>query len=127
MRLVPSVLNVHGNADGKEMFLGRLSYLDRENSSAFEWSEEAIASGLEWSPLNLPLSRNLWVSTPREQDLLGLPGLIHDSLPDGWGLLLMDRAFTQAGLPRHEISPLVRLAFLADRCGGALTFAAEWG
>jgi len=49
-----------------------------------------------------------------------LPGLVADSLPDGWGLLLMDRLFRRRGL-RHP-GPLDRLAFIGDRAIGALRF-----
>ena len=122
-----TLLNVHGHADGKRLFLGQLSYDAKNFSSAFQWSEDALKNAVEWSPLHLPLSPKLWLSSLNEIDLLGLPGLIHDSLPDGWGMLLMDRAFGQAGIPPHQLTPLHRLAFLADRCWGALEFSPEWG
>ena len=123
----PSVLNVYGEADGDSVLLGRLSYDARRTDAAFEWSEQALELGVEWSPLNLPLSRELWRSSLEERDLLGLPGLIHDALPDGWGLLLMDRAFAQRGFSKVQVTPMLRLAFLADRCWGALRFDPEWG
>ena len=123
----PTLLRIHAQADGNEIFLGTISYDARHRSSAFQWSEEALIDGTEWSPVHLPLSQDLWVSGRNEHDLLGLPGLIHDALPDGWGLLLMDRAFGSAGIRREDITPLLRLAFLADRCWGALRFEPEWG
>ncbi len=116
MTPLPTLLNVHGQADGDLVFLGQLSYNAREQSSVFQWSTDAIERKQEWSPLFMPVSPKLWVSGAREMDLMGLPGLIHDALPAGWGMLLMDRAFGQAGVPRYQISPLLRLAFLADRC-----------
>ena len=123
----PTALNVLGQADGESIQLGRLSYIERDQSAAFQWSQEALDRKQEWSPLCMPLSSQLWVSGMREMDLMGLPGLIHDALPDGWGMLLMDRAFIQAGVSRHRISPLLRLAFLSNRCWGALSFVPEWG
>jgi len=45
-----------------------------------------------------------------------------DSLPDGWGLLLMDRHFRSLGRNLAEISPLDRLAWLGTRTMGALTY-----
>ena len=123
----PTLLNVHGDADGASISLGKLSYDARQRSSAFQWSPEAIEAGLEWSPLKLGLQQSLWLSSMAELDLLGLPGLIHDALPDGWGMLLMDRAFGHSGIAPHEISPLLRLAFLANRSWGALSFTPEWG
>ena len=51
-----------------------------------------------------------------------LPGLVADALPDGWGLMLMDRLFRKAGRPSSGLSPLDRLAFIGTRAMGALTF-----
>lgn len=51
-----------------------------------------------------------------------LPGLVADALPDGWGLMLMDRLFRKAGRPSSGFSPLDRLAFIGTRAMGALTF-----
>ncbi len=54
----------------------------------------------------------------------GLRGVFHDSLPDGWGLLLMDRALQHSlGWARHDISLLDRLAYLGSRAFGALSYA----
>lgn len=127
MKSTPTLLKVYGEADGQRYWLGSVGYDARRGQGSFEWSPEALAAGLEWSPLHLPLTPGLWVSSPKEHDLLGLPGLIHDALPDGWGLLLMDRAFRQRGISPAAVTPLLRLAFLADRCWGALSFAPEWG
>jgi serine/threonine-protein kinase HipA len=46
---------------------------------------------LELSPLHLKLRADAYGGFPTH--LHRLPGLIADSLPDGWGLLLMDRLF----------------------------------
>lgn len=51
-----------------------------------------------------------------------LPGLVADALPDGWGLLLMDRLFRKNGRDPVSVSPLDRLAFINGRALGALTF-----
>lgn len=51
-----------------------------------------------------------------------LPGLVEDSLPDGWGRLLMDRMFRQRGIEPASVSPLDRLSYLGTRAMGALTF-----
>ena len=124
---LPTILRVHAQADGNDSFLGTLSYDAKARTSAFQWSEEALGARVEWSPLCLPLREQMWLSGKAEYDLNGLPGLIHDALPDGWGLLLMDRAFGRAGIRKEEITPLLRLAYLADRCWGALRFEPEWG
>jgi serine/threonine-protein kinase HipA len=54
----------------------------------------------------------------------GLPGVFYDSLPDGWGMLLMDRFFKREfSWDPHEITPLDRLAYLGTRTMGALEYA----
>lgn len=52
----------------------------------------------------------------------GLHGTFADSLPDGWGLLLQDRFFRQQGLAIDKITAMDRLAFVADRGMGALSY-----
>jgi len=84
----------------------------------FEYTPEALAQGLELSPLHLKLRAPAYGDFP--PCLHRLPGFVADGLPDGWGLLLMNRLFRQQGLPHP--GPLDRLAFIADRAMGALRF-----
>lgn len=88
---------------------------------AFEYSEEALARGLELSALRLPLKGpRLRRDFPPHQ--LGLPGPVYDSLPDGWGMLLMDRLFKRRGLNPAHIGPLARLAYIGSHAMGAMSF-----
>lgn len=120
-----STLDVHGHADGQRVLLGQLAYDAQRFSSSFQWSEQALAVGTEWSPFHLPLTASRWSSSPKEFHLSGLPGLIHDALPDGWGMLLMDR--TLANGDPQALGPLQRLAFLGERSWGALEFSSSAG
>jgi serine/threonine-protein kinase HipA len=86
----------------------------------FEYDPEFLATGLSLSPFRLPFEDGLFEHTDREFGLL--PGVFDDSLPDGWGLLLMDRHFRSRGLKAAEVSPLDRLSFLGTRTMGALTY-----
>jgi serine/threonine-protein kinase HipA len=86
----------------------------------FEYSTQAITQGLELSPRHLKVRQQAYSDFPAYQ--LGLPGLIADALPDGWGLLLMDRLFRQNGMAAERISVLDRLSFIANRAMGALSF-----
>jgi serine/threonine-protein kinase HipA len=52
----------------------------------------------------------------------GLHGVFADSLPDGWGMLLMDRVFRQHQLLPTQITAMDRLAFVGSRGMGALSF-----
>lgn len=109
-------LAVHYCGWGEDWPLGTLA--DDGASLLFEYSAQALTQGLELSPLRLKLRAETYAGFPDFQ--LRLPGLVADSLPDGWGLLLMDRLFRQHGL-RHP-GPLDRLAFIGDRAMGALRF-----
>ena len=88
---------------------------------AFEFSDEAKNRGLELSAYKLPLSGpKLRTDFPAHQ--LGLPGPIYDSLPDGWGMLLMDRLFKRRGLNPVRIGPLERLTYIGANAMGAMSF-----
>lgn len=88
---------------------------------AFEYSEVALERGLELSALRLPLKGpRLRRDFPDHQ--LWLPGPVYDSLPDGWGMLLMDRLFKRRGLNPAHIGPLERLAYIGPHAMGAMSF-----
>ncbi|OJA56661.1 toxin HipA [Burkholderia ubonensis] len=87
----------------------------------FEYSDEARDRGLELSSYTLPLNGpKLRRNFPPHQ--LALPGPVYDSLPDGWGMLLMDRLFKRRGLNPARIGPLERLAYIGNNAMGALSF-----
>ncbi len=103
---------------GENWPLGQLA--DDGRQLLFEYSKEALRGGLELSSVRLPLRLEAYGDFPGFQ--FRLPGLIADALPDGWGMLLMDRYFRRHGLEPAALSPLDRLAFLGERALGALTF-----
>lgn len=112
------LLNVFYAGWGEQWLLGQLA--DDGRKLLFEYSPEALRQGLELSPLHLKLRPDAYSGFPPH--LYRLPGLIADALPDGWGLLLMDRLFRQRGLRTAALSSLDRLAFIGDRAMGALVF-----
>ena len=103
---------------GERWLLGTLA--DNGSQLLFEYSAEALTQQLELSPHKLRLAAQAYGNFPAW--LQRLPGLVSDSLPDGWGLLLMDKLFRQAGRNPATLSPLDRLTFLGSRGMGALTF-----
>ena len=109
-------LDVYYSGWSEDWLLGSLA--DDGTTVLFEYSSLALERGLEFSPLNLKLRSQAYHQFPTH--LNRLPGLLADSLPDGWGLLLMDRWFRRQGL-RYP-GPLDRLAFVGDRAMGALRF-----
>jgi serine/threonine-protein kinase HipA len=88
---------------------------------AFEYSAEARRRALELSAYRLPLKgEQLRRDFPLYQ--LGLPGPVYDALPDGWGMLLMDRLFKRRGLNPARIGALERLAYIGADAMGAMSF-----
>lgn len=107
---------------GDSFHWATLGAADARSAIVFEYTDEAFAKGLELSPYLYPLvkGRDFSKSLPRHQ--WGLPGPVYDALPDGWGLLLMDRLFRQRGLDPARLSALDRLAYMGDTALGAMTF-----
>ncbi|WP_343728654.1 type II toxin-antitoxin system HipA family toxin [Duganella sp.] len=112
------LLSVIFNGWGERWPLGTLA--DNGKDLLFEYAPEALRRDLELSPRHLPLRAGAFSGFPPHQHRL--PGLLADSLPDGWGILLMDRLFRKQGRPQSGISPLDRLAFISERGMGALSY-----
>lgn len=111
-------LDVFCNLRGTRHFVGRLA--ERNRSVLFEYDKDFLNSGIELSPFKLPLQTGLFEDKERVFD--GLPGVFNDSLPDGWGLLLLDRALRGQGVRLHEISPLQRLSMVGSGGMGAMEY-----
>ena len=107
---------------GERWPLGTLA--DTGRDILFEYSPQAIARGLQLSPLHQPVPRAgaAAVAFKGQSHAYGLPGFIADALPDGWGMLLMDRALRKLGRNPREVSVLERLAIVGERAMGALSF-----
>lgn len=105
-------------ASGDIIQVGELA----ENRSGiyFQYDERYLRKHSNLSPFALEQSTNLQIgpSTPHKK----LHGVFADSLPDGWGLYLMDRIFRKNDYYHKNISQLERLAFIGDNCLGALFY-----
>ncbi len=99
-------------------FIGTLA--EKDGSVFFEYGREWLDAGLELSPFTLPLKPGL--ISHKDLRFGPLFGLFDDSLPDGWGLLLMDRSFRSQGIDPASVSILDRLLYLGDKTMGALTY-----
>lgn len=108
--------------DGRRVPVGRAE--ERDGNVVFRYEDEHLATFKEavgsLSPLTLPYDTSPH-PTPKKCPA-GLPGFLAESLPDGYGLWLMDRAFQKSGVPREAVAPLDRLAFVGDRATGALSY-----
>ncbi|MFT3815698.1 MAG: type II toxin-antitoxin system HipA family toxin [Acidovorax sp.] len=90
----------------------------------FQYTPQALELGLELSPIRLPLRAAAYPDRRADYARLhDVPGLVYDSLPDGWGYQLMHRRMKARGIDPNRASTLDRLAFLGDNTMGALTYA----
>ena len=115
----------HGLDTDEPVLLGRLGYGRGQRYTHFEMDPAFLRLGINPSPLRLNLRTGLQAAPPNPFD--GLHGLFNDSLPDGWGRYLMDRAFRQRGLDPDAVTPLHRLAMVGARAMGALSYAPDDG
>ena len=121
---MPEQVNVFYEGWGERWLWGTLvstTALTGRPLIAFEYSNEARHWGLELSSYKLPLA-----GPPLRRDFpdhqLQLPGPVYDALPDGWGMLLMDRMFRRRRISTARIGPLQRLACIGGNAMGAMTF-----
>ncbi len=88
--------------------------------AAFEYDGEWLQDGFPISPFSLPLEKKVYF--PKIDPFEGLFGVFADSLPDGWGRLLVDRLMRKNGLNPQAIGSLERLAIVGNSGMGALTY-----
>ncbi len=104
--------------------VGMLAISDR-GQIIFEYAAQWLSTGFDLAPRSLAF--NGLPQAARDPLFDGLHGVFNDSLPDGWGLLLMDRVLNhRLGWSRHQITPLDRLAYIGQRAMGALSYEPEY-
>ena len=99
--------------------VGYLADLD-DDSIAFQYDEEWIKSGFSISPFSLPLSNKIY--REGKEFFGGLYGVFHDSLPDGWGELLLKRMLAKRGINADKLTPLTKLTLISGSGLGGLTY-----
>lgn len=92
--------------------------------AAFEYDKEWLADGFAISPFSLPLKKQVFI--PKLEPFNGLFGVFADSLPDGWGRLLVDRLLLKNKLDPHNISALSRLSIVGRSGMGALEYEPDY-
>ena len=89
----------------------------------FEYDRDWIADGFSISPWELPLQTGLIFS--KENSFSGGFAAFEDSMPDGYGLYLLDRMLRSEGGSLAELSPLQRLSLVGSSGMGALCYRPE--
>lgn len=92
----------------------------KDGRVAFEYDEQWLVDGFSISPFSLPLEKKVFIPKPEPFD--GLFGVFADSLPDGWGRLLVDRMLVREGGNPYTVDSLNRLAIVGDSGMGALSY-----
>lgn len=108
-------------ANGERVCAGTLASSADGRATYFQYDADYLRVHAGLSPFALPADGELHRGPAAPHG--GLHGVFADSLPDGWGLLLMDRAFRRHGVPRHRVTALDRLAYVGERGMGALEYA----
>lgn len=108
--------------------IGAVSLEEGRNVAAFEYDPEFVGSGIQLSPLVMPLGRRVhqFPELPRNT-FHGLPGLLADSLPDKFGNALIDAWLATQGRTPESFSAVERLCYTGTRGMGALEFAPVLG
>jgi serine/threonine-protein kinase HipA len=123
MKVTPvTALKVGLHFQEDTLAVGRLAF--KEGVVYFEYDRAFLVKGLEISPLRLPLAPGL--KAFNRSLFEGLPGVFNDSLPDGWGRLLLDRTLKQQGILPQTLSPLDRLAQVGRHGMGALVYEPDY-
>ena len=86
----------------------------------FEYDRGWLANGFSLSPTELPLQSGLFYA---DKDKFGGGfAVFEDSLPDGYGLYLLDRMLRKQNTSLVELNPLQRLSIIGTAGMGALTY-----
>ncbi len=104
--------------------IGAVSLAEGTEYAAFQYTPEFAASGIEVSPITMPLSNQVYVfpELPRVT-FHGLPGLLADSLPDKFGNALINVWLATQGRTAEDFNAIERLCYMGSRGMGALEFA----
>lgn len=103
--------------------VGAVTVEDASSPAFFQYDPGFAQSGIEVSPLMMPLSRRVYSfpGLPRAT-FHGLPGFLADSIPDKFGNALIDAWLAQQGRSADSFNAVERLCYTGSRGTGALEF-----
>lgn len=91
---------------------------------AFEYEPAWLTSGVSISPFFLPLKPQVFIA--KRDPFKGGFGVFDDSLPDGWGHLLLDRYMKSKQIDPAKLTILQRLALIGSTGRGALEYRPDF-
>lgn len=87
-----------------------------KNHTSFEFDESFLKSGIEVSPLRMPLSRNVYeFPSLAGEPFYGMPGLVADSLPDSFGNAVIEQWLLSKGRSLSDFTAIDRLCYTGQR------------
>ena len=103
--------------------IGAVSLDDTQRTANFEYDHAFISSGIEVSPVVMPLKRGVY-SFPNlsYESFHGLPGLVSDSIPDKYGNELINLWLAKQGRLPESFNAVERLCYTGNRGMGALEY-----
>ncbi len=111
-----------------EVFLWgtRIGIIHQDEDKAyisFEYDTSFINSGIELSPVKMPLSGRVYAFPELAGSAFhGAPGLVSDSLPDKFGNRVIERWLSEQGRSLSDFNVIDRLCYTGQRGMGALEY-----
>ncbi len=103
--------------------IGAVALEDGAAHASFQYAPDFAGSGIEVSPLMMPLSERVYTFPELPPDTFhGLPGLLADSLPDKFGNALIEAWLSTQGRTPETFNAVERLCYIGARGMGALEF-----
>jgi serine/threonine-protein kinase HipA len=104
----------------RSRLVGTLQMDASRGTCVFEYDRSWIADGFSLSPTELPLQSGLFYGD--KEKFGGSFATFEDSLPDGYGLYLLDRILRKNHSSLAELTPLQRLSIIGESGMGALSY-----
>ncbi len=103
--------------------VGAVAIEDGEQHATFQYAPTFVPSGIELSPITMPLRDDPYVFPQLPLPAFhGLPGLLADALPDRYGTELVDAWLARQGRTPDSVNVVERLCYQGTRAMGALEF-----
>lgn len=99
--------------------VGKIALTDK-GLCAFEYSTTFLQKGFSISPFELPLKPGVFVA--KLHPFSGNFGVFDDCLPDGWGMIILERYLQKIGVRVRMLSLLDLLSIVGSSGRGALEF-----
>ena len=108
--------------------IGTVLFDDENGIGSFEYDPSFLSSGIEVSPIAMPLSTRVYAFPElARQSFHGLPGLLADSLPDKFGNAVINAWLQSQGRNPESFNPVERLCYTGSRGMGALEYVPARG